>query len=169
MKIVPFDQDSWAQDYSTGTLHFPHLPHGASNSPGTFMAVLAKQRTVRSTSRVAGSTAPTTSGAVEPDRLSRAGARPHVRPRRPATRAGRVIRQRAAAGDRAGPVRSPAAVKRPDGSGILPPQIAQAKVWAALDRGYGGCAAAPAYFTALTTISDGRITPGRRRGAEPRR
>jgi uncharacterized protein GlcG (DUF336 family) len=57
------------------------------------------------------------------------------------------------------------AFKRQDGSGILRPQIAQAKAWGALGMGHGGralasrAAAAPAFFAALTAISDGRIAP----------
>jgi uncharacterized protein GlcG (DUF336 family) len=57
------------------------------------------------------------------------------------------------------------AFKREDGSGILRPQIAQAKAWGALGMGLGGralagCAVeAPAFFSALTDISDGRIAP----------
>ncbi|MFM0045230.1 GlcG/HbpS family heme-binding protein [Paraburkholderia sediminicola] len=57
------------------------------------------------------------------------------------------------------------ALKREDGSGILRPQIAQAKAWGALGMGHGGralaerAAAAPAFFAALTDISGGRIAP----------
>ncbi|MFF4300376.1 heme-binding protein [Streptomyces sp. NPDC001601] len=57
------------------------------------------------------------------------------------------------------------ALKREDDSGILRPQIAQAKAWGALGMGAGsrGLAAraadAPAFFQSLTTISDGRIAP----------
>jgi uncharacterized protein GlcG (DUF336 family) len=57
------------------------------------------------------------------------------------------------------------ALKREDDSGILRPQIAQAKAWGALGMGAGGralaarAAAAPAFFAALTDISGGRIAP----------
>ncbi len=57
------------------------------------------------------------------------------------------------------------ALKREDRSGILRPQIAQAKAWGALGMGHGGrtlaerAAAAPAFFAALTDISGGRIAP----------
>jgi uncharacterized protein GlcG (DUF336 family) len=57
------------------------------------------------------------------------------------------------------------ALKREDGSGILRPQIAQAKAWGALGMGHGGgalqerAAAAPAFFTALASISEGRMAP----------
>ena len=57
------------------------------------------------------------------------------------------------------------ALKREDGSGILRPQIAQAKAWGALGMGHGGrtlqerAAATPAFFTALASISEGRIAP----------
>jgi uncharacterized protein GlcG (DUF336 family) len=56
-------------------------------------------------------------------------------------------------------------LKREDGSGILRPQIAQAKAWGVLGMGLGGraladrAAAAPAFFAALTDISQGRIAP----------
>lgn len=55
--------------------------------------------------------------------------------------------------------------KREDLSGILRPQIAQAKAWGALGMGVGSralgerAAAAPAFFAALTDISAGRIVP----------
>jgi uncharacterized protein GlcG (DUF336 family) len=57
------------------------------------------------------------------------------------------------------------ALKREDRSGILRPQIAQAKAWGALGMGHGGrtlaarAASAPAFFAALTDISAGRIAP----------
>lgn len=57
------------------------------------------------------------------------------------------------------------ALKREDGSSILRPQIAQAKAWGVLGMGHGGralaerAAAAPAFFSALTDISGGRIVP----------
>lgn len=57
------------------------------------------------------------------------------------------------------------ALKREDRSGILRPQIAQAKAWGALGMGVGTralaerAAAAPAFFAALTDISAGRIVP----------
>ena len=56
-------------------------------------------------------------------------------------------------------------LKREDHSGILRPQIAQAKAWGVLGMGAGGralaqrAAAAPAFFVALSDISDGRIAP----------
>jgi uncharacterized protein GlcG (DUF336 family) len=57
------------------------------------------------------------------------------------------------------------ALKRVDRSGILRPQISQAKAWGALGMGHGGrtlaerAAVAPAFFAALTDISGGRIAP----------
>lgn len=57
------------------------------------------------------------------------------------------------------------ALKREDRSGILRPQIAQAKAWGALGMGHGSrflaarAEAAPAFFAALTDISAGRIAP----------
>lgn len=57
------------------------------------------------------------------------------------------------------------ALKREDGSGILRPQIAEAKAWGALGMGHGGRALAeratiaPAFYAALTDISGGRIAP----------
>ena len=57
------------------------------------------------------------------------------------------------------------AFKREDNSGILRPQIAQAKAWGALGMGIGSRAlaqraeAAPVFFAALTDISAGRIVP----------
>jgi uncharacterized protein GlcG (DUF336 family) len=56
-------------------------------------------------------------------------------------------------------------LKREDGSGILRPQIAQAKAWGALGMGAGSralaerAATAPAFFTALAAMSDGRVVP----------
>lgn len=56
-------------------------------------------------------------------------------------------------------------LKRQDGSGILRPQIAQAKAWGALGMGVGSralaerAAAAPMFFTALAAVSDGRVVP----------
>ena len=56
-------------------------------------------------------------------------------------------------------------LKREDGSGILRPQIAIAKAWGVLGMGIGGralaerAAAVPAFFSALTDISGGRIAP----------
>ena len=56
-------------------------------------------------------------------------------------------------------------LKREDGSGILRPQIAQAKAWGALGMGHGSrtlaerAASAPAFFAALADISGGRIAP----------
>jgi uncharacterized protein GlcG (DUF336 family) len=57
------------------------------------------------------------------------------------------------------------ALKREDDSGILRPDIAQAKAWGALGMGAGGrdlarrAATAPAFFEALSSISGGRIAP----------
>ncbi|MFM0643192.1 heme-binding protein [Paraburkholderia bryophila] len=57
------------------------------------------------------------------------------------------------------------AFKREDNSGILRPQIAQAKAWGVLGMGVGSrtlaqrAEAAPAFFAALTDISAGRIVP----------
>jgi uncharacterized protein GlcG (DUF336 family) len=57
----------------------------------------------------------------------------------------------------------PIVVKREDGSGILRPQIAHAKAWGCLGTGQGGAVGArhanrdPAFFSALATISEGRI------------
>ncbi|MFM0662949.1 GlcG/HbpS family heme-binding protein [Paraburkholderia sediminicola] len=56
-------------------------------------------------------------------------------------------------------------LKREDNSGILRPQIAQAKAWGVLGMGHGGrtlaerAATAPAFFAALGDISGGRIAP----------
>jgi uncharacterized protein GlcG (DUF336 family) len=58
---------------------------------------------------------------------------------------------------------SPLACKREDGSGNLHPQIAPAKAWGALGMGGRALAAradaAPAFFAALSAISDGWIIP----------
>lgn len=57
------------------------------------------------------------------------------------------------------------AFQREDGSGLLRPQIAQAKAWGVLGMGLGGrtlaarAEAAPAFFDALSSISGGRIAP----------
>ncbi len=57
------------------------------------------------------------------------------------------------------------AFKREDQSSILRPQIAQAKAWGVLGMGAGGrmlaqrASTAPAFFAALTDISQGRIVP----------
>jgi uncharacterized protein GlcG (DUF336 family) len=57
------------------------------------------------------------------------------------------------------------AFKREDGSGILRPQIAQAKAWGTLGMGLGGralaerAAMAPGFFSALASISEGRMAP----------
>jgi|SRR5579859_6255441 len=57
------------------------------------------------------------------------------------------------------------AFKRQDRSGILRPQIAQGKAWGALGMGLGGrslaqrAEAAPAFFTALASASQGRMVP----------
>lgn len=56
-------------------------------------------------------------------------------------------------------------LKRQDGSGILRPQIAQAKAWGALGMGLGSralaqrAAAAPQFYTALAAVSEGRLAP----------
>jgi uncharacterized protein GlcG (DUF336 family) len=56
-------------------------------------------------------------------------------------------------------------LKREDQSGILRPQIAQAKAWGALGMGHGSrtlaerALTAPAFFAALGDISFGRIAP----------
>ncbi|WP_328604446.1 heme-binding protein [Amycolatopsis sp. NBC_00345] len=61
----------------------------------------------------------------------------------------------------------PVVVKREDGAGILRPQIAHAKAWGCLGTGQGGAAGArhatrdPAFFSALATISEGRIASSR--------
>jgi uncharacterized protein GlcG (DUF336 family) len=57
------------------------------------------------------------------------------------------------------------AFKREDRSGILRPQIAQAKAWGALGMGVGSRAlaqratAAPAFFVSLASTSEGRLIP----------
>jgi uncharacterized protein GlcG (DUF336 family) len=57
------------------------------------------------------------------------------------------------------------ALKREDHSSLLRPQIACGKAWGVLGMGFGGrelarrAAAAPAFVTALTAASDGRIIP----------
>jgi uncharacterized protein GlcG (DUF336 family) len=60
------------------------------------------------------------------------------------------------------------AFAREDGAGILRPQIATGKAWGALGMGLGSRAfarrvaeqpGAPAFFTALAAMSDGRVVP----------
>lgn len=57
------------------------------------------------------------------------------------------------------------AFKRQDRSGILRPDIAQGKAWGALGMGVGGrglaqrAEMAPAFFTALASVSGGRMVP----------
>jgi uncharacterized protein GlcG (DUF336 family) len=57
------------------------------------------------------------------------------------------------------------AFKRQDRSGILRPDIAHAKAWGALGMGVGGrdlarrAQHAPEFYTALASISDGRMAP----------
>jgi uncharacterized protein GlcG (DUF336 family) len=57
------------------------------------------------------------------------------------------------------------ALKREDHSSLLRPQIACGKAWGVLGMGFGGrelarrAAAAPAFVTALTAASEGRIIP----------
>lgn len=57
------------------------------------------------------------------------------------------------------------AFKRQDRSGILRPDIAQGKAWGALGMGAGGrglakrAQIAPAFFTALAGLSEGRVIP----------
>jgi uncharacterized protein GlcG (DUF336 family) len=57
------------------------------------------------------------------------------------------------------------AFKRQDRSGILRPDIAQGKAWGALGMGLGGrglaqrAEMAPAFFTSLASVSDGRVVP----------
>ncbi|MBO0775889.1 MAG: heme-binding protein [Actinobacteria bacterium] len=59
------------------------------------------------------------------------------------------------------------ALERQDGSGILRPQIAVAKAWGVLGMGLPvrglmeRAEAAPAFFTALTTLAGGRMVPVR--------
>ncbi|MEV7283332.1 heme-binding protein [Streptomyces sp. NPDC093252] len=57
-------------------------------------------------------------------------------------------------------------LKRDDGSnGMLRPEIAQAKAWGAVALGHGGrllakrAEMAPAFFSALDTLSHGRVVP----------
>jgi uncharacterized protein GlcG (DUF336 family) len=57
------------------------------------------------------------------------------------------------------------ALKREDNSSLLRPQIATGKAWGALGMGFGGrelerrAQKAPAFFTALTELADGRMVP----------
>src|SRR3977135_3773876 len=57
------------------------------------------------------------------------------------------------------------ALQREDGSSLLRPQIAEAKAWGALGMGMGTRALAqraashPAFVSALSALSDGRIVP----------
>jgi uncharacterized protein GlcG (DUF336 family) len=57
------------------------------------------------------------------------------------------------------------AFKREDRSGILRPQIAQAKAWGALGMGHGGRALAqraeiaPAFYAAIASLAEGRVIP----------
>jgi uncharacterized protein GlcG (DUF336 family) len=60
------------------------------------------------------------------------------------------------------------AFAREDGAGILRPQVATGKAWGALGMGLGSRAfakrvaeqaGAPAFFTALAAMSDGRVVP----------
>jgi uncharacterized protein GlcG (DUF336 family) len=57
------------------------------------------------------------------------------------------------------------ALKREDNSSLLRPQIACGKAWGVLGMGFGGrelarrAAAAPAFVTALTAASEGRVIP----------
>ena len=57
------------------------------------------------------------------------------------------------------------AFKRQDSSGILRPQIAQAKAWGALGMGHGSralaqrAAEAPAFYTAIASTAQGRVIP----------
>jgi uncharacterized protein GlcG (DUF336 family) len=56
-------------------------------------------------------------------------------------------------------------LKREDGSGILRPQIAQAKAWTALGMGFSSreigrrAAAQPEFFGALASVAEGRFAP----------
>jgi uncharacterized protein GlcG (DUF336 family) len=56
-------------------------------------------------------------------------------------------------------------LKRSDGSGILRPDIAVGKAWGALGMGFGGrelerrAELMPAFFTALASMSGGRMVP----------
>jgi uncharacterized protein GlcG (DUF336 family) len=57
------------------------------------------------------------------------------------------------------------ALKREDGSSILRPEIATGKAWGVLGMGFGGrdlaqrAAKMPAFFTALSAMSGGRMVP----------
>ena len=57
------------------------------------------------------------------------------------------------------------ALKREDKSSLLRPQIAAAKAWGVLGMGFGGrelerrAQKAPAFFSALTKLADGRMVP----------
>lgn len=56
-------------------------------------------------------------------------------------------------------------LKRADGASILRPEIATGKAWGVLGMGFGGrdlarrAEKAPAFFTALTVMSNGRMVP----------
>jgi uncharacterized protein GlcG (DUF336 family) len=56
-------------------------------------------------------------------------------------------------------------LKRDDGSGILRPQIAQAKAWGALGMGFSSreigrrAEAQPVFFASLAAVADGRFAP----------
>jgi uncharacterized protein GlcG (DUF336 family) len=56
-------------------------------------------------------------------------------------------------------------LKREDGSSLLRPEIAVGKAWGVLGMGFGGrelaqrAAKAPAFFSALTELSGGRMVP----------
>ncbi|HEY4066377.1 MAG TPA: heme-binding protein [Burkholderiaceae bacterium] len=56
-------------------------------------------------------------------------------------------------------------LKRADGASIMRPELATAKAWGALGMGFGGrelarrAQAAPALFTALNAVSEGRMAP----------
>ena len=56
-------------------------------------------------------------------------------------------------------------LKREDGSGILRPQIAQAKAWGALGMGFSSreigrrAEAQPVFFASLAAVADGRFSP----------
>lgn len=43
MKIVPFDNDNWKIDHSTGAIAFQHMLKGEPNSPDNFMYILGRQ------------------------------------------------------------------------------------------------------------------------------
>lgn len=63
-------------------------------------------------------------------------------------------------------------LKRDDGSGILRPQIAQAKAWGALGMGFSSreigrrAEAQPVFFASLAAVADGRFAPAA--GGDPR-